>query len=144
MVWKGVILIFNNDDLQCYKLSCCRSFALGFFSFFQIVLGHAVSWYVVIKGPTKFGRLPTWLRDESNLLFLPVHHMSKTNIEFCTYNFFPRFSFLQTKYLGRIFWIEIRIDKKCRYDKCFFYTQKNAASKKQEFFLWKKHHRIKN
>ena len=38
-----MILIFFDNDSQGYKLSCCGSFGLGFFSFIQIAFDHAVN-----------------------------------------------------------------------------------------------------
>ena len=35
---------FIENDPQGYKLLCCGGFALDFFSFIQIDVGHAVAW----------------------------------------------------------------------------------------------------
>jgi hypothetical protein len=40
---KKGILFFVDNDPQGYKLSCCGSFGLDFFSFVKISFGHAVA-----------------------------------------------------------------------------------------------------
>ena len=38
---EGIFILIDNDP-QVYKLSCCGSFSLVFFSFIQIALSHTV------------------------------------------------------------------------------------------------------
>ena len=42
---KGGILIFVDNVPLGFKLSCCGSFVLGFFSFIQIDFAHAAQWF---------------------------------------------------------------------------------------------------
>ena len=41
---KGWILSFVDSNPKCYKLSCCGSCSLGFFSFIQIALARLSLW----------------------------------------------------------------------------------------------------
>ena len=65
-------MIFIENDLQGYKLSCCGGFALDFFSFIQIDVGHAVAWQTKLDSRSYY---PQWVemfyfKEEAFLFFL--------------------------------------------------------------------------